>query len=65
MDRQDATEALTDVLEPNLSSFCAHAGREDAYERVQTALYRYRKGNGKGIPEQDVGWIVEQLEHYE
>jgi len=54
VDRFEATERLIEVLEPNLSHFCARAGHEDAYERVQTALYRYRQGEGKGIPEQDM-----------
>lgn len=64
MDRSDLAEQVLDVVEPSLHEFCREAGEPGAYNRLQTALYRYKRGSGRGVPEKDVEWVQEALQQY-
>jgi len=64
MERAKLASDLLDLVEPSLQDFCETAGKADAYDRLQTALYRYKQGTGRGVPEEDVQWIRVALRNY-
>lgn len=62
--KEDVTERLSRLKgrPSTIEEVCRAAGRPHVYERIQQAVYRWERGEGSGVSEEDARWIADVLE---